>query len=129
MARENNLKEYKSVYNIDSMPVTGAGSEFGREAKEEARRKKFGYIRKKYHSEAQPWLMQLGSDKNTAKKFVLVFKFPCSISTKLYIAFFLSFLIKHRVFVFISTQFNIRLVFSLQFTMFQSTIIFMVCST
>ncbi|KAF6040272.1 GTF2F1 [Bugula neritina] len=68
LARENNLKEYRSAYNIDSMPTTGAGSEFGREAKEEARRRKFGYIRKKYNSEAQPWLMQLGAEK-TSKKF------------------------------------------------------------
>ena len=64
LARENNLKEYKSVYNIDSMPTTGAGSEFGREAKEEARRRKYGYIRKKYNPEAQPWLMQVGAEKN-----------------------------------------------------------------
>ena len=67
LARENNLKEYKSAYNIDTIPTTGAGSEFGREAKEEARRRKFGYIRKNYNAEAQPWLMQVGAEKNAKK--------------------------------------------------------------
>lgn len=69
LARENNHKEYKSVYNIDNNPKFGAGSVFGQEAKEEARRKKFGYTRKTYHPEAQPWLMQIGAEKN-AKKYV-----------------------------------------------------------
>lgn len=67
LARENNLKEYKSAYNIDAVPTTGAGSEFGREAKEEARRRKFGYIRKRYNPEAQPWLMQVGAEKDVKK--------------------------------------------------------------
>ena len=67
MARENNMKEYKSAYNIDTKPTFGAGSVFGQEAKEEARRKKFGYIRKKYHPEAQPWCMQIGAEKNSKK--------------------------------------------------------------
>lgn len=70
MSRENNMKEYKSAYNIDTKPTFGAGSVFGQEAKEEARRKKFGYIRKNYNPEAQPWVMQIGAEKN-AKKYVL----------------------------------------------------------
>lgn len=51
------------MYNIDAMPTEGAGSEFGREAKEEARRRKYGYIRKNYNPDAQPWLMTVGPEK------------------------------------------------------------------
>jgi len=69
LQRENNLKEFKSAHNIDTAPKFGAGSEFGRDAKEEARRRKFGYIRKSYNPDAQPWLMQIGADKK-GKKYV-----------------------------------------------------------
>ena len=67
MERENNLKEYKSAYDIDTMPKFGAGSEYGRDLKEEARRKKYGINIKKYNPEDQPWLMKVGSGK-TAKR-------------------------------------------------------------
>ena len=68
MERENNLKEYKSAYDIDTMPKFGAGSEYGRDLKEEARRKKHGINIKKYNPEDQPWLMKVGSGK-TAKRY------------------------------------------------------------
>ena len=45
------------------MPKYGAGSEFGREQKEEARRKKFGINKKKYNPDDQPWHIKLGSGK------------------------------------------------------------------
>lgn len=45
----------------------GAGSEFGRDAREEARRKKLGFAARKYKSEDQPWLLKAGG-KN-GKKF------------------------------------------------------------
>ncbi len=65
MERENNLKEFKML-NPD-MPTHGAGSEFGREVREEARRKKYGVVAKKYKEENQPWILkQLG---NPGKKF------------------------------------------------------------
>ena len=38
----------------------GAGSEFGREQREEARRKRYGINVRKYKSENQPWLLTLG---------------------------------------------------------------------
>ena len=41
MIRENNKKEYKG--NEEEMPKFGAGSEYGREEREEARRKKYGF--------------------------------------------------------------------------------------
>ena len=60
MVRENNQK----VKNPEEeQPKFGAGSEFGREQKEEARRKKFGMVSKKYDPDAQPWLMRVGSKK------------------------------------------------------------------
>lgn len=61
MVRENNKKEYKGIN--EDMPKFGAGSEFGREEREEARRKKFGYNRKRYDPDMQPWLMRIGGKK------------------------------------------------------------------
>lgn len=57
MERENNLKEFKAD---EDMPKFGAGSEFGREQREESRRKKYGIISKKYNPEDQPWILKLG---------------------------------------------------------------------
>jgi len=66
MVRENNMKTF-SHSNFEEMPKTGAGSEFGREEKEEARKKKFGYTSRKYNPEAQPWLMRIGG--KTGRKY------------------------------------------------------------
>lgn len=57
MERENNLKEFKAD---EDLPKYGAGSEFGREQREESRRKKYGIISKKYNPEDQPWILKLG---------------------------------------------------------------------
>lgn len=65
MERENNMKEYKGVE--EEMPKFGAGSEFGRDAREEARRKKYGITSKKYKPEDQPWILKSGG--KTGKKF------------------------------------------------------------
>lgn len=67
MERENNFKEYKQANDVDLMPKFGAGSEFGREQKEEARRKKYGIMLKRYVPEDQPWLMKLGQGKSGKK--------------------------------------------------------------
>lgn len=61
MVRENNKKDFKSYE--EEMPKFGAGSEFGREQREEARRKKFGMKKRVYNPDAQPWLMRIGSKK------------------------------------------------------------------
>lgn len=45
----------------------GAGSEFGREVKEEARRKKMGIVARKYRADDQPWILK--SCGSTVKKF------------------------------------------------------------
>jgi len=61
MVRENNQKV--KTGQEEEQPEFGAGSEFGKKQKEEARRKKFGMISKKYDPDAQPWLMRVGSKK------------------------------------------------------------------
>ncbi|XP_026764642.1 general transcription factor IIF subunit 1 [Galleria mellonella] len=65
MERENNIKEFKGLE--EEMPKFGAGSEYGRDVREEARRKKFGIISRKYKPEDQPWILKVGG--KTGKKF------------------------------------------------------------
>ena len=65
LERENNMKEYKGI--DEEMPKFGAGSEFGRDAREEARKKKFGIVSRKYKPEDQPWILKCGG--KTGKKF------------------------------------------------------------
>lgn len=65
MERENNAKEYRGM--DEEMPKFGAGSEFGRDAREEARRKKFGITSRKYKPDDQPWILKSGG--KTGKKF------------------------------------------------------------
>lgn len=62
--RENNLRSFKEF--DEDMPKFGAGSEFGREAREEARRKKFGIASKQYKPDDQPWLLKVNG-KNGRK--------------------------------------------------------------
>jgi len=52
MVRENNRKDF---VREDDMPKFGAGSEFGRDVREEARRKKYGIKSKRYNPDDQPW--------------------------------------------------------------------------
>ncbi|XP_065083305.1 general transcription factor IIF subunit 1 [Ochlerotatus camptorhynchus] len=66
MERENNLKEFKGM--DEDMPKFGAGSEFNRDLREEARRKRYGIIAKKYRPDAQPWILKAGGKKD-GKKF------------------------------------------------------------
>lgn len=47
------------------MPKFGAGSEYGRDQREEARKKKFGVRIRKYNSDDQPWLLRLGGGSGT----------------------------------------------------------------
>ncbi|KAJ8667134.1 hypothetical protein QAD02_008796 [Eretmocerus hayati] len=65
MERENNMKDFKE--SEEEIPKFGAGSEFGREAREEARRKKFGITSRRYRPEDQPWLLKLNG--KSGKKF------------------------------------------------------------
>ncbi|XP_002731241.1 general transcription factor IIF subunit 1-like [Saccoglossus kowalevskii] len=54
--RENNMREFKPDDEV--IPTHGAGSEFGRERREEARKKKYGIITKSYKPEHQPWILK-----------------------------------------------------------------------
>ena len=63
MVRENNKKADKTAVDDEENPKFGAGSEFGREQREEARRRRFGGRRKQYNPDNQPWLMRVGSKK------------------------------------------------------------------
>lgn len=78
MERENNQVQFKG-FNED-MPKFGAGSEYGREQREEARRKKYGIINRKYKPEDQPWILQHGG-KAAGKKFRGMPQFEESFST------------------------------------------------
>lgn len=66
MVRENNQKVFAPQAAAEE-PKFGAGSAFGKDQKEEARRKKLGIVSKKYNVEAQPWLMRIGG--KGGKKF------------------------------------------------------------
>ncbi|CAG5118282.1 unnamed protein product, partial [Candidula unifasciata] len=65
--RENNLKEYKTANDIDLLPKFGAGSEYGRDLKEESRRKKYGIMLKKYNPNDQPWNLKIGAGKQSKR--------------------------------------------------------------
>lgn len=67
MERENNFKEYKTANDLDQLPKFGAGSEFGREQKEIARKKKYGIMMKNYNPNDQPWLLKIGKNKEMKK--------------------------------------------------------------
>lgn len=61
LERENNQVELKG--SQDEHPKSGAGSEYGREAREElARSKKRDMMTKKYKPEDQPWILQYGGE-------------------------------------------------------------------
>ena len=68
MERENNFKEFKSMYGTDTdLPTSGAGSEYGREKREEARRKKFGFKARQYDPKSQPFILKMGAGKEVKK--------------------------------------------------------------
>ncbi|BHF73027.1 General transcription factor IIF subunit 1 [Sparganum proliferum] len=68
LRRENNLRQFKAANNIIDFPTRGAGSEFGQEAKEEARLRRLGVSRQGYRAEDQPWLLTVGKG-SAAKRY------------------------------------------------------------
>ncbi len=62
MVRENFKKDQKTV-DETAIPKFGAGSEFGREQREEARKRRYGNAAKKSDPDEQPWLMRIGNKK------------------------------------------------------------------
>uniref|UniRef100_A0A8U8BK56 Transcription initiation factor IIF subunit alpha n=1 Tax=Geospiza parvula TaxID=87175 RepID=A0A8U8BK56_GEOPR len=49
----------KRIYAEEELPESGAGSEFHRRLREEARRKKFGIVLREFRAEDQPWLLRV----------------------------------------------------------------------
>ncbi|XP_066563845.1 general transcription factor IIF subunit 1 [Amia ocellicauda] len=49
----------RRLYGEEEGPEGGAGSEFGRRQREEARRKKFGIVTREFRLEDQPWLLRV----------------------------------------------------------------------
>ncbi|XP_010224378.1 PREDICTED: general transcription factor IIF subunit 1 [Tinamus guttatus] len=49
----------KKIYQEEELPESGAGSEFNRKLREEARRKKYGIVLKEFRAEDQPWLLKV----------------------------------------------------------------------
>lgn len=62
--REHN--QVRSESFTDSYPKFGAGSEYGREAREEAKKKKYGHKSKHNKQEDLPWIIKTG-EKNGRK--------------------------------------------------------------
>ncbi len=64
LQREDNSALHKPhEFTQVEMPKFGAGSEYGREQREAARRRKYGMNRKKYKPEDQPWILKESSKK------------------------------------------------------------------
>jgi transcription initiation factor TFIIF subunit alpha len=55
--------------NQADMPKFGAGSEYGREAREEARRRKYGQHKKKINAEDHPWVLKAVTADKQTKRF------------------------------------------------------------
>ncbi|XP_041280998.1 general transcription factor IIF subunit 1, partial [Onychostruthus taczanowskii] len=49
----------KRIYAEEELPESGAGSEFHRRLREEARRKKYGIVLREFRAEDQPWLLRV----------------------------------------------------------------------
>ncbi|XP_030401660.1 general transcription factor IIF subunit 1 isoform X1 [Gopherus evgoodei] len=49
----------KKIYQEEEMPESGAGSEFNRKLREEARRKKYGIVLREFKPEDQPWILKV----------------------------------------------------------------------
>lgn len=64
LTREDN----SSVFvNPSDQPKDGVGSEFGKQSRDEARRKKMGYEARRYKKDDQPWLMNINTVTPTSK--------------------------------------------------------------
>ncbi|XP_054664025.1 general transcription factor IIF subunit 1 isoform X2 [Grus americana] len=49
----------KKIYQEEELPESGAGSEFNRRLREEARCKKYGIVLREFRAEDQPWLLRV----------------------------------------------------------------------
>ncbi|XP_061702543.1 general transcription factor IIF subunit 1 isoform X4 [Syngnathoides biaculeatus] len=49
----------RKMYGEEETPESGAGSEFGKKQREEARRKRFGIVTREFKVEDQPWILKV----------------------------------------------------------------------
>uniref|UniRef100_A0A3P9IUU0 Transcription initiation factor IIF subunit alpha n=1 Tax=Oryzias latipes TaxID=8090 RepID=A0A3P9IUU0_ORYLA len=49
----------RRIYGEEELPEGGAGSEFGKKQREEARRKKYGIVTREFKVEDQPWILKV----------------------------------------------------------------------
>ncbi|XP_028014920.1 general transcription factor IIF subunit 1 isoform X2 [Eptesicus fuscus] len=61
----------KKIYQEEELPESGAGSEFNRKLREEARRKKYGIVLKEFRPEDQPWLLRVNGKSGRKRNKVL----------------------------------------------------------
>ncbi|XP_006896422.1 PREDICTED: general transcription factor IIF subunit 1 [Elephantulus edwardii] len=73
----------KKIYQEEEMPESGAGSEFNRKLREEARRKKYGIVLKEFRPEDQPWLLRVNG--KAGRRFKGVKKGGVTENTSYYI--------------------------------------------
>ncbi|KAM5237828.1 general transcription factor IIF subunit 1 [Ctenodactylus gundi] len=73
----------KKIYQEEEMPESGAGSEFHRKLREEARRKKYGIVLKEFRPEDQPWLLRVNG--KSGRKFRGIKKGGVTENTSYYI--------------------------------------------
>ncbi|XP_077185948.1 general transcription factor IIF subunit 1 [Paroedura picta] len=73
----------KKIYQEEEMPESGAGSEFNRKLREEARRKKYGIVLKEFKVEDQPWLLKVNG--KAGRRFKGVKKGGVTENTSYYI--------------------------------------------
>uniref|UniRef100_A0A8C0CCR2 Transcription initiation factor IIF subunit alpha n=1 Tax=Balaenoptera musculus TaxID=9771 RepID=A0A8C0CCR2_BALMU len=73
----------KKIYQEEEMPESGAGSEFNRRLREEARRKKYGIVLKEFRPEDQPWLLRVNG--KSGRKFKGIKKGGVTENTSYYI--------------------------------------------
>ncbi|XP_012291540.1 general transcription factor IIF subunit 1 isoform X1 [Aotus nancymaae] len=73
----------KKIYQEEEMAESGAGSEFNRKLREEARRKKLGIVLKEFRPEDQPWLLRVNG--KSGRKFKGIKKGGVTENTSYYI--------------------------------------------
>ena len=56
----------------ENLPSFGAGSEFGRERREEARKKRRGFVTQLKDPESAPWNLKIGG--KSGRRFVIILK-------------------------------------------------------
>lgn len=73
----------RKIYQEEELPESGAGSEFNRKLREEARRKKYGIVLKEFRPEDQPWLLRVNG--KAGRKFKGIKKGGVTENTSYYI--------------------------------------------